>query len=914
LNGGEQLLSRYGGSLQRFLMDTLSSFEWKPDLEDATFWKNDEHCRQFIKWIEMRKKSVCNIRKESQYWGNSVQVGNGVSGPDNHRDQPTLHFSCCSQCTQIEDHTGDSLSSDIPNDSDRYNQEEGCWWYSEEAEHVVLEAGGRNVLRRFGGRLAQLLCELFPQRKWQVWRFSRVPNRYWACRKHRYAFMQWLAGILAVHHPTDWYHVTVRDVCKYGGSGLLDCYGNSLQRMLLDLFPTLDLAPVAPFPDSSKMEGVDVQWKPWLFSQVSRGFWKYEDNIRNYLRWLAEHWSITHSQQFNELLVKHFLGGGASLLARSCGLRNLLQRFQSPPPPPSSSTTDILGPTSLSSSKAQLLLYNLLRGLFPREELLLNFRHPDFCYRDSRNKMEVDIFLPSASLIFEYHGGQHYHWHYKYGSPDEQRARDFQKREACLSLGLTLIEIEFWKPLESAAIAILIRAHRPDLFPFPIEQQHTSKKLSASSFSKVSNDKTEHSDGDLPDYILSHGPGTIHDVILAQRNPLRKITEVDSSSTWWMSTLREGTQRAYWNGKGKLFFDDGRTLHAPACFLSSFPTIPLDGELWSHSMSFQRFIELLQSTTSDECGCSAGMPCLESARCAQWKEHIRFRAYDTTHSQLRIEDRIEWLSKNLLFDQKYVDLAQRERFRARNDCENRFLLTKAYSYYYETDAIQFYQEYHEVEAHVISIEDDKMLCEHLTTSEEFDVPLSPSLQSCMTKELFSRGSCILTVRCKGPSPKLPPHVMGTALHSNPAWHLLRNRRLFAGGSSQGWLGWRAGPGRRSGTTCYGCGRRFYNRFELQVQGTVWHQAPHSGPHPHLITCCPRDICILRASAAFRCVPFDGHVAVENNALQEILLDSSQVQPLPQQKQQKQQPLQEEQWQPMISPPEVYGIQWVFINS
>ena len=48
------------------------------------------------------------------------------------------------------------------------------------------------------------------------------------------------------------------------------------------------------------------------------------------------------------------------------------------------------------------------------------------------------------SLAIEFQGQQHFHWHFKYGSPQTQQLRDQEKRDACYKNGITLIEIPYW--------------------------------------------------------------------------------------------------------------------------------------------------------------------------------------------------------------------------------------------------------------------------------------------------------------------------------------------------------------------------------------------------------------------------------------------------------------------------------------
>ena len=57
---------------------------------------------------------------------------------------------------------------------------------------------------------------------------------------------------------------------------------------------------------------------------------------------------------------------------------------------------------------------------------------------DSQYRMELDIFLPSKDIAFEYHGEQHYKWHYLSGDPTAVQKRDQAKRDTCKAAGTFL--------------------------------------------------------------------------------------------------------------------------------------------------------------------------------------------------------------------------------------------------------------------------------------------------------------------------------------------------------------------------------------------------------------------------------------------------------------------------------------------
>lgn len=97
-----------------------------------------------------------------------------------------------------------------------------------------------------------------------------------------------------------------------------------------------------------------------------------------------------------------------------------------------------------SGSTGESILFQIVKRIFPREPVHRCSR-PDFL-----EGLELDVFLPSRSLAFEFQGQQHYepveHWG---GSSalEDLRKRDKRKRTLCKKHGIGLIEIRFDDPL-----------------------------------------------------------------------------------------------------------------------------------------------------------------------------------------------------------------------------------------------------------------------------------------------------------------------------------------------------------------------------------------------------------------------------------------------------------------------------------
>ncbi len=77
--------------------------------------------------------------------------------------------------------------------------------------------------------------------------------------------------------------------------------------------------------------------------------------------------------------------------------------------------------------------------------------------------MQLDVFVPSKSLAFEYQGEQHF-FDIKCMTPQWiYSERDQQKRSACLANGITLVEVPYWWNFQKETLVATIHEVRPDL-------------------------------------------------------------------------------------------------------------------------------------------------------------------------------------------------------------------------------------------------------------------------------------------------------------------------------------------------------------------------------------------------------------------------------------------------------------------
>jgi len=96
--------------------------------------------------------------------------------------------------------------------------------------------------------------------------------------------------------------------------------------------------------------------------------------------------------------------------------------------------------------------------------VFLNFRHPYLSSSQPFRTVELDLYIPSLKLAFEYQGEQHYHQkHFGWTSLFDRQQKDQEKFKECQRQGITLIEIPYWWDRRKESLIATIRLWRPEL-------------------------------------------------------------------------------------------------------------------------------------------------------------------------------------------------------------------------------------------------------------------------------------------------------------------------------------------------------------------------------------------------------------------------------------------------------------------
>lgn len=295
-------------------------------------------------------------------------------------------------------------------------------WYRYTALDIIKMDGGP-LLDKFSNVLPTLLKTLYPCHPWHFWKFTTVPQGFWEDVKNQQKCLAAIGKELRVESLNDWYACTTLDVCKAHGGGLLHKHGNSLVKTLQALRP-------------------DHNWKPWKFKNAPQGFWKTSGTciMDTWVAELSESLNVTCQEDWYQVssrqlaqapaahkILRHFGGLSAFLVEAFPDYKWNLELFRS---------HDVW-----TLKKGQLGLHRLIQQTFPDHHVLSNYKHPTLILR--KGALQLDSFIPSLSLGFEYQGEQHYQlvW---LGDAKEQKKRDEEKKSLSFREGISLILVPYW--------------------------------------------------------------------------------------------------------------------------------------------------------------------------------------------------------------------------------------------------------------------------------------------------------------------------------------------------------------------------------------------------------------------------------------------------------------------------------------
>jgi hypothetical protein len=147
----------------------------------------------------------------------------------------------------------------------------------------------------YDGSLYNCLQDLYPNHKWDFWRFTNVPNKMWTAAENRREFLDWVAKELKLDSMEKWYFLSPKQVKELGGAALLNNYfGGSLAGCLMAVYP-------------------DHPWMPWRFvTGPPKNYWDTNKHQKRFFEWAANELNIQSERDWDKVTKHKLVGLGGS--------------------------------------------------------------------------------------------------------------------------------------------------------------------------------------------------------------------------------------------------------------------------------------------------------------------------------------------------------------------------------------------------------------------------------------------------------------------------------------------------------------------------------------------------------------------------------------------------------------------------
>eukprot|EP01124_Arcella_intermedia_P023309 TRINITY_DN3682_c0_g2_i1.p1 TRINITY_DN3682_c0_g2~~TRINITY_DN3682_c0_g2_i1.p1 ORF type:complete len:341 (+),score=69.65 TRINITY_DN3682_c0_g2_i1:29-1051(+) len=293
---------------------------------------------------------------------------------------------------------------------------------------------GRTWLKHFGDSHIQSLVREYPLFGWRIWSFEMVPRNYWNSREAKKLYVEWLGGVLGYSCMADWYSLRVEDIEKQSGDRLISLYGKSPFKMLSQSY-------------------TQFHWNLWQFDRSPVDIWDNEECTTSYLSYLGGALSIS---QFNDWYrvsyqqIQNFEGN--SLLKKNSLFHHFLHLYPS-------FHWDQNRFLSISKKSSQRWLHLMTCELFPTVSVIEDFHHPTIKFPRSQISIELDIWIPSFNLAFEFQGQHHYQEIPLFGPSSLYQERDRTKLELCKENCISLVVVPFdWNGEKDSLRELIMKA------------------------------------------------------------------------------------------------------------------------------------------------------------------------------------------------------------------------------------------------------------------------------------------------------------------------------------------------------------------------------------------------------------------------------------------------------------------------
>jgi len=240
---------------------------------------------------------------------------------------------------------------------------------------------------------------------------------------------------------SDWYLTPQHRISSFGGKSLLSNYFNSsLIRALLSVYSS-------------------HSWQVWKFKRTPRFSWT-KKHLFSFFSSLWKDLKMKELEEWYKIsmgVIKRL--GASSVLKKMKDVRTSLSTIY----PHHSWQAPLF--TKRNKRACQRMIYLNTKALFPGLEVKEDHKHDRLLCEETMTHFQIDVYLPQVELALEYNGIQHYENTQPFVQSSLSHFCDEAKKRSCSVLGITLLEIPFWKRGEQVFLEKIVQT-RPDMAYF----------------------------------------------------------------------------------------------------------------------------------------------------------------------------------------------------------------------------------------------------------------------------------------------------------------------------------------------------------------------------------------------------------------------------------------------------------------
>eukprot|EP01125_Pyxidicula_operculata_P009617 TRINITY_DN3159_c0_g2_i2.p1 TRINITY_DN3159_c0_g2~~TRINITY_DN3159_c0_g2_i2.p1 ORF type:complete len:521 (+),score=86.79 TRINITY_DN3159_c0_g2_i2:779-2341(+) len=276
---------------------------------------------------------------------------------------------------------------------------------------------GSMMLSKYPSSISVVVSDIYNSYRWSPWLFSITPKNTCSDVNNVLRFMDDFGRRSSISSFQEFYNCTVLQLLETEGfPGILSKYSNSPSNIFGELYP-------------------QYQWSLWKFLYRPKKTWNDCNEIDSFLEHLGRKNRIRCAQEWYRISYQQSLDSGGPSFSISKILKESLPGFK---------WDQKKFSTKGGKKSSQRLLYIVVSEMFPKLVVQEDYRHYGMLWPGSGLPMELDIFVPSLSLAFEYQGFHHYTDSVIFGPSAMYKGRDKIKREECSKFGISLVDVPYW--------------------------------------------------------------------------------------------------------------------------------------------------------------------------------------------------------------------------------------------------------------------------------------------------------------------------------------------------------------------------------------------------------------------------------------------------------------------------------------